>query len=319
MQPILNILTGLGLVLLASVPTGKLAAGIDPAKVLGPEACGNCHKLEFNAWQQTHHFKTFEDLHRRPSAMAISEKMGVKRIKSEGMCVACHYTSQGATEASLKPIAGVSCELCHGAGKDWVKLHNVKATVAKAEEAGFISTENIYNLASNCFQCHTIPNEKLVNTSGHAAGSPLELVSWSQGEVRHHFLGGTKNQEDSQERKRMLYVVGRIVDLEYSLRGLAKATQKATYGVTMAKRVVAAKDNLKKISAAVPKPEIQEIITIADGVALKLNNEAAIMDAAEKISTAGKKIASAFKGADLAAVDSLIPPSSQYKGPVFCP
>jgi hypothetical protein len=319
MQSIFNVLTGIGLVLLASVPTGKLAAAIDPAKVLGPEACGNCHKLEFSAWKQTHHFETFEDLHRRPSALAISEKMGVKRIKSEGMCVACHYTSQGSTEASLKPIAGISCELCHGAGKDWVNLHNAKGNIAKAEEAGFISIANVYKLAENCFQCHTIPNEKLVNTTGHASGSPLELVSWSQGEVRHHFLGGTKNQEDSQERKRLLYVVGRIVDLEYSLRGLGKATEKATYGVSMAKRVVAAKANLKKISEVLPKPEIQEIITIADGVALKLNNEAAIMDAAEKISAAGKMIASTYKGADLAAIDSLIPPSSQYKGPVFSP
>ncbi len=319
MCPILRFLTGIGFVFFATLPTGKLAAAVDPAKVLGPEACGNCHKSEFSAWQQTHHFKTFEDLHRRPSALAISEKMGVKRIKSEGACVACHYTSQGATEASLKPIAGISCELCHGAGKDWVKLHNVKANIAKAEEAGFISPANVYKLAENCFQCHTIPNEKLVNTSGHAAGSPLELVSWSQGEVRHHFLSGTKNQANTQDRLRMLYVVGRVVDLEYSLRGLAKATAKATYGVSMAKRVVAAKANLKKISDVLPKPEIQEILTIADGVALKLNNEAAIMDAAEKISAAGKKIASTFKGADLAAVDTLIPPSSQYKGPVFSP
>jgi hypothetical protein len=319
MCPILRFLTGVGFVLLATFPGGKLVAAVDPAKVLGPEACGNCHKSEFSAWQQSHHFKTFEDLHRRPTALAISEKMGVKRIKSEGACVVCHYTSQGATEAGLKPIAGVSCELCHGAGKDWVKLHNVKANIAKAEEAGFISPDDVYKLAENCFQCHTIPNEKLVNTGGHAAGSPLELVSWSQGEVRHHFLSGTKNQEDSQDLKRMLYVVARVVDLEYSLRGLAKATVKATYGVSMAKRVVAAKASLKKISDVLPKPEIQEIITIADGVALKLNNEAAIMDAAEKISAAGKKIASSFKGADLAAVDPLIPPSSQYKGPVFSP
>ncbi len=319
MCSILRLLSGIGFVFFATLPTGKLAAELDPAKVLGPEACGNCHKSEFSAWQQTHHFKTFEDLHRRPSALAISEKMGVKRIKSEGACAGCHYTSQGATEASLKPIAGISCELCHGAGKDWVKLHNVKGNIAKAEEAGFISITNVYKLAENCFQCHTIPNEKLVNTSGHSAGSPLELVSWSQGEVRHHFLAGTKNQANTQDRLRMLYVVGRVVDLEYSLRGLAKATAKAPYGVTMAKRVVAAKANLKKISEVLPKPEIQEIITIADGVALKLNNEAAITDAAEKISAAGKKIASTYKGADLAAVDSLIPPSSQYKGPVFSP
>ncbi len=319
MRSTLRLMSAVGLVLLATFPSGKLIAAIDPAKVLGPEACGNCHKSEFSAWQQTHHFKTFEDLHRRPSAMAISEKMGVKRIKSEGACVACHYTSQGATEASLKPIAGISCELCHGAGKDWVQLHNKKGNLAKAEELGFISPGNVYKLAENCFQCHTIPNEKLVNTSGHAASSPIELVSWSQGEVRHHFLNGTKNQANTQDRLRVLYVVGRIVDLEYSFRGLAKATAKAPYGVSMAKRVVAAKANLKKLSEVVPNPDIQQILTIADGVALKLNNEAAIMEAAEKISTTGKKIAGDLKGSDLAAVDPLIPPASQYKGPVANP
>jgi len=78
----------------------------------------------------------------------------------------------------------------------------------------------------------------LVNTGGHAAGRPRELVSWSQGEVRHRFLSGTKNKKNSQERNRMLYLVGRVVDLEYRLRGLAKATKKATYGVAMAKRAL---------------------------------------------------------------------------------
>lgn len=293
-------------------------AAADPAKILGPDTCGNCHKQEFSAWQQTHHFKTFEDLHRRPTAKSIAEKMGVQRIKSEGTCVACHYTSQGPA-SSLKPIAGVSCELCHGAGKDWLSLHNVKATQPKAKAAGFISPDDIYQLAENCFQCHTVPNEKLVNTGGHAAGSPIELVSWSQGEVRHHFLGGPKNQANSPERLRMLYVIGRIVDLEFSLRGVAQATAKATYAVDMAHRVVAAKDNVKKIYAVAPKPEIQEIITIADGVALKLNNQASLTDAADKISADAKKIASTYKGGELAAVDPLIPPPSQYRGPVSQP
>jgi len=293
-------------------------AAADPTKILGPESCGNCHKQEFTAWKQTHHYKTFEDLHRRPSAMQIAGKMGVQRIKSEGACVQCHYTSQGGG-AELKPIAGVSCELCHGAGKDWVRLHNVKATQAKAKEAGFIAPDDVYALATNCFQCHTIPNEKLVNTSGHAAGSPIELVSWSQGEVRHHFLSGAKNLSNTPDRLRILYVVGRIVDLEYSLRGVAKATAKAVFAVNMAKRVVAAKEKVKAIYAVLPKDEVKDILATADGVALKLNNEAAITAAANKISESAQKIASTYKGSDLAAIDPQIPPPSEYKGPVFQP
>ena len=102
----------------------------------------------------------------------------------------------------------------------------------------------------------------------------------------------------------MLYLVGRVVDFEYRLGGLAKATEKATYGVAMAKRVDAAKDNLEKISTAVPKPEIQEIVTIRRWRGAKARQRSGLMDAAETISTAGKKIASTFKGDDLAAVDS---------------
>ncbi|MEY2479551.1 MAG: hypothetical protein QOI04_478 [Verrucomicrobiota bacterium] len=296
----------------------QVRGAADPAKIVGPESCGNCHKQEFSAWQKTHHFKTFEDLHRRPSAKVIADKMGVQRIKSEGACVQCHYTSQAAG-AELKPIAGVSCELCHGASKEWVALHNVKSQQAKAKEKGWIAPDDVYALATNCFQCHTIPNEKLVNTSGHAAGSPIELVSWSQGEVRHHFLSGAKNQPNSPDRLRILYVVGRIVDLEYSLRGVAKSTEKAVYAVNMAKRVVAAKEKVKAILAVVPKDELKDIVATADGVSLKLNNEAAITEAANKISESAKKIASTYKGSDLAAVDPQIPPPSEYKGPVANP
>jgi hypothetical protein len=307
-----------GLGLLCAAWTVNVRADVDPAKIVGPETCGNCHKLEFSAWQQTHHFKTFDDLHRRPTAKAIGDKMGVSRIKSEGACIQCHYTPQQAG-AELKPIAGISCERCHGAAKDWVKLHNVKGTQAKAKEAGWIAPDDVYALASNCFQCHTVPNEKLVNVGGHAAGSPIELVSWSQGEVRHHFIGGSKNVANSQDRLRMLYVVGRVVDLEYSLRGVAKGTEKAAYAVTMAKRVVGAKEKLKAIIAVLPKDELKEVLATADGVALKLNNEAAITEAANKISETGKKISATYKGSELAAVDPQIPPAAEYKGAVAMP
>ncbi len=109
----------------------------------------------------------------------------------------------------------------------------------------------------------------------------------------------------------MLYVVGRVVDLEYSLRGLAIATEKATYGMAMVKRVAAAKENLKKISIAVPKPEVQEIVAIRRWRGAKARQRSGLMDAAEKISTAEKRLPALLK--------ALIPPSSQYKGPVFSP
>ena len=117
----------------------------------------------------------------------------------------------------------------------------------------------------------------------------------------------------------MLYVVGRVVNLEYCLRGVAKATEKAVFAVNMAKEAVTAKEQVKAIFAVVPKDELKEIIAAADGVALKLNNEAALTAAANKISELGQKIASTYKGSELAAIDPQIPPPSAYKGPVYHP
>ena len=48
---------------------------------------------------------------------------------------------------------------------------------------------NVYLLAQSCYRCHTVPDERLVNVGGHHAGSlDFELVSWSQGTVRHNFV-----------------------------------------------------------------------------------------------------------------------------------
>src|SRR5688572_18414198 len=57
-------------------------AGFHP-KMVGPQACMECHESEGKAWQKTHHFNTFKELHKRKEAKEISEKMGIKRIKKE--------------------------------------------------------------------------------------------------------------------------------------------------------------------------------------------------------------------------------------------
>ncbi len=311
------------LLLLAATACPALAQS-DPAKITGPEACVACHKLEGAAWQEMKHFKTFDELHRRPEAKDIAGKLGIANIKSESTCVQCHYTSMGAAGAT-KVIAGVSCELCHGAGADWTKVHNDKTKpthIADAEKLGFISPNNIYKLASNCFQCHTVPNEKLVNTGGHQVGSALELVAWTQGEVRHHFLTDKKNADDTPERKRMLYLVGRVVDLEYSLRGIANAVEKGNFVKGMNARIVTAKAELQKIAdklpdgaaktdvlailAAAPKP-----VAAADGAGVKITNKDEILAGVKTISDLGQKISDTYKGADLAALDALLPTANQ--------
>src|SRR5206468_4857753 len=107
---------------------------------------------------------------------------------------------------------GISCESCHGAAADWNLAHSNKDDpdrLKKAEKLGMIRPTNFYRVAANCFQCHTVPEEKLVNVGGHKAGSEIELVTWTQGEVRHNLQrsNGKKNEEAPPERRRMLYIV----------------------------------------------------------------------------------------------------------------
>jgi len=224
----------------------------NPASVLGAESCAKCHEHELSQWKQTPHYATFESLHRKPEAKEIVKKLGLKSVKRNDVCVNCHYTRQEVGDR-VRVVAGVSCESCHGGAKDWLALHNdyggpaatradesaehrrqrIEASVA----AGMNNPANLYLIARQCLACHTTPDEKLVNVGGHAPGSlDFELVSWSQGMVRHNFLRtqGTANATLSPAQLRVMYVVGVMADLEASFRATAQATTKATFGTTSA-------------------------------------------------------------------------------------
>ena len=113
----------------------------------------------------------------------------------------------------------------------------------------------LYDLAKNCYSCHVVPQEKLVNVGGHPAGSPFELVSWSQGEVRHNTWHnkGKDNPVADAGRKRMLYLVGRAVDLETALRAVATATKRKLYAFEMARRADRARKDLAAASEVAPE------------------------------------------------------------------
>ncbi len=313
----------------AAVAQSDGAYRIDPALVKGPNACGECHKSSMTAWKKTHHAKTFKELPRRKKSKKIAARLGIRRIKSESDCLSCHFTSAD-IDGKIKPIAGIACESCHGGAKNWITEHgdyggkdvtretetadHRQQRNAKSEAAGMIRPARLYAVAANCYGCHTVPNERLVNVGGHPAGSKFELVSWSQGEIRHNVWYTKENEEASAERKRMMFIVGKALDLEYALRGVAKATEKAKYAVRMAKRAAAAKKVMKKIVSVVSAPELDEIVAIAAKAKLKLNNEAKLTAAAEGIATAAKAFADKYDGSTFGAVDALIPAPDKYKG-----
>ena len=323
----------IGLVLAAQPAgaAGMTQTGLDPAKVVGPNKCGECHKYSVEVWKGTHHFSTFTELPRNKKAREIAQKMGIRRIKNDSLCVNCHFTPQTQKNGEIKAIAGISCESCHTNGAGWVKIHSeysgkkketeTKAEAVerwkKAEAAGMIRPYMIYRLAKNCLSCHTVPNEKLVNVGGHPAGSAFELVAWSQGEIRHNvfYTAGKENKPASENIKRKMFVIGRVVELETSLRATGKATEKAKYAIAMATRANNARGAVTALAKLLPGvPELTKIANVANAAGLKLNNDKELSAAADKVGAMGQEISTKYDGSTFGAVDKYIPTPDKYVG-----
>jgi hypothetical protein len=256
--------------------------------------------------------------------------MGVQRIRSESLCLTCHYTVQD-KENKKQPIAGISCESCHSAGEDWIKVHSqysgktekteskaeAEARLKLADAKGMIRPSSLYRLAKNCFGCHVVPQEDLVNKGGHPAGSAFELLTWSQGEVRHNtwHSKGKENLPANAARKRMLYLVGLGVELETGLRAVSRATARRVYAFEMAKRVDRARKQLAAVAKALPNvPEIAKMVEFAYSAGLKLNNERFLTTAADGVAKSLASIIEKYDGSTMGGLDSLIPGPDKFKG-----
>ena len=178
------------------------------------------------------------------------------------------------------------------------------------------NTRDLYSIAINCYSCHMVPNEELVNVGGHVAGTKeFELVRYSQGQVRHNFLrsNGTVNAQASAERLRMMYVVGLIADLEFSTRATAIATEKGTYGVSVAERAASSALKLLEVQKTLQHDQLQRVIEVFSKAKLKTNNYEQLNSIADEIQEAGRAFAIAEDGSGMEFIDSLLPSPSSYK------
>jgi hypothetical protein len=304
---------------------------IDQHSVVGADACQKCHAAESNTWKQTPHFQTFLTLHRKKEAQEIAGRLGIASFKSDSNCIQCHYTMQDKGHG-MEAIAGVSCESCHGPAKNWLNVHSdyggagiTRLTespehrlqrLTQSIQAGMRNPVNVYLVAQSCYRCHTVPDERLVNVGGHSPGSlDFELVSWSQGTIRHNFVrtDGKENLASDRDRLRLMFVAGMIADLEFSLRATAEATEKASFGITSAKRTARAADRLKSAQAKLQQPLLDEVLAAYSSVGLKLKNRDPLIEAADRVHQLGLRFAATVTGNQLTAIDSFIPPENQWK------
>lgn len=309
---------------------------LNPHEVVGYESCEKCHAAEVAVWKQTPHFETFLTLHRKPEAAQIAKKLGITSFKTDSACIKCHYTMQASNHGSgiggLEAISGISCESCHGAAKNWVEVHHdyggagvtretesVEHRVARLKSSiaqGMRNPINVYMVAQSCYRCHTVPDERLVNTGGHNAGSmDFEIVSWSQGMVRHNFVrtNGASNDPSPPERLRQMFLAGMIADLEFSLRATAAATEKATFGINAAQRASRAAKRLAAAQSKVQQPLLDEILAVYQSVELKLNNRSQLTEAADSIAALGIRFAATVSGSQLSEIEQFIPSHDRWK------
>ncbi len=301
----------------------------DPAKIVTADRCKECHRKEYAVWETTNHARgTLVDESR--DLDGIKERMGVISMKHESLCVRCHFTGVAdARRGGVIGAAGVSCESCHGAARDWVNVHNLfgeghtretetpehkQQRLKDIVTAGMILPDNLLGLITNCYRCHTVPHEKLVNVGEHTVGGTDFVVDLKFNEIRHHFLqsgfaaADTTNAELPLAERRMMRVIGSCVDLEFSLRGVAEATNPdGRYLRSMQRRVHYAETRLEMIAGQVQLPEIRTILSRIQRLSVDAGQRKALLAAADDIRAETKKLIQRHKGESLEPLDVSAP------------
>lgn len=296
--------------------------------IVGPQACRPCHARAVAVWERSPHASTRDAL-ATAEGRRIREALGAPGApEAAERCLSCHATTR-AEDGRPRSVAGVSCESCHGPAASWVSIHGdygpgrTRTTespdhrderLGRSMAAGMLRPENIYRVARNCFQCHLVLDPALVDRGGHHAGRPFELVAWSQGAVRHNFAEDGRNAEAPVERRRQYFVVGRLLDLELSLRGLALPAGDGPYRRTLLARGREALAALEEIARRAPLPEVKVAIEAVSRLQWETADRAALEGAAEAVSAAAQDLGEAGHRPELAGIDPLLPPPDAYRG-----
>jgi len=140
-----------------------LQAGVATAapNYVGSKACAGCHKTEYQDWQRSVHAKSME-------LLAPGKKGGPKHkagldpdkdYNKDEKCLKCHTTGYkkagGFVDINTTPdLAGVGCEMCHGAGSDYREIHKQKMLDFKSAETRAAGQTYASKGDKVCENCH---------------------------------------------------------------------------------------------------------------------------------------------------------------------
>ncbi len=240
----------------------------------GNRQCIDCHEQEVRAWKKSKHAtRAFDLLRTSESALEYAKKLDIRPIDitRSALCINCHGTQETKHNGRVTVFAGVSCESCHGQSlgeQGWLNAHGVYGAAhtlrehetyehysqrqLRIENAGLRRSSNLYAMTKRCYDCHVLGDEAL-SKAGHAHGEGFEMVAKSLGEVRHNFALNEHVNEKAASlwldpfrhgqgrsvtgRLRVMFLLGQMVDLEVSLRNLARASEENDFSDAMCSRI----------------------------------------------------------------------------------
>ena len=150
---------------------------------VGPSKCTNCHDhKDEKEWSEKRdgdgkgkqHIKALDQLAESKSegfakAIKLADVYDVK-----GTCVKCHGTVvRGSADV------GVSCETCHGGGKDYLEPHQVKGAYEKSIPLGMRDVwKKPQTWVRDCLNCHVLglnPGDAALVAAGHPSGDDFKI------------------------------------------------------------------------------------------------------------------------------------------------
>lgn len=170
-----------GVVVAANCRAGESS---DASLYVGVKSCKMCHRGEkkgdqFGKWEAGPHAKAYSML-AGAAAKAVAAKLKIDNPQTSGKCLSCHSTAYNWTETkqveSVPVEEGVSCESCHGAGKNYKGAETMKNREASVKGG------MVYPATKNCEKCHNekSPNwnpEKYTTKDGKKVGFDVEQAS----------------------------------------------------------------------------------------------------------------------------------------------